>query len=175
MLTNWKTISNSIAAPAQARRDAGRGEGESGFTKKELLNLQREREKLDKALGGIKDMGGTPDLMFVIDTNKEAIAIQEAKRLGIPVVAMIDSNCDPDGIDLSRSRAMTTRAAPCDQLYCDLIARRAAGCDRQGISPPNLTGPSRACRLPEILARQRRRGASSFDGALSAFKQRGKR
>ena len=68
----------------------------SGFTKKELLNLQREREKLDKALGGIKDMGSTPDLMFVIDTNKEAIAILEAKRLGIPVVAIIDSNCDPD-------------------------------------------------------------------------------
>ena len=70
-----------------------------GFTKKERLNLDREREKLNKALGGIKDMGSTPDLMFVIDTNKEAIAILEAKRLGIPVVAVIDSNCDPDKID----------------------------------------------------------------------------
>ncbi|MDA4630670.1 30S ribosomal protein S2, partial [Escherichia coli] len=70
-----------------------------GFTKKERLNLDREREKLNRALGGIKNMGSIPDLIFIIDTNKEAIAIQEAKRLGIPVVAVIDSNCDPDQID----------------------------------------------------------------------------
>ena len=99
------------------------GEGGSGFTKKELLNLQREREKLDKALGGIKDMGSTPDLMFVIDTNKEAIAIQEAKRLGIPVVAVIDSNCDPDKIDFPIPG--NDDAARAIQLYCDLIAKAA--------------------------------------------------
>jgi small subunit ribosomal protein S2 len=97
MLTNWKTISNSIQRLRKLDEMLA-GEAQ-GLTKKERLNLERERDKLDKALGGIKDMGGTPDLMFVIDTNKEAIAILEAKRLGIPVVAIIDSNCDPDKID----------------------------------------------------------------------------
>ena len=121
MLTNWKTISNSIAR--LRKLDEILGSEASGFTKKERLNLEREREKLDKALGGIRDMGGTPDLMFIIDTNKEKIAIDEAKRLGIPVVAIIDSNCDPDAIDFpipgndDASRAIA--------LYCDLIARAA--------------------------------------------------
>lgn len=97
MMTNWKTISNSIQR-LRKLDELLAGEAQ-GFTKKERLNLEREREKLDRALGGIKDMGSVPDLMFIIDTNKEAIAIQEAKRLGIPVVAVIDSNCDPDQID----------------------------------------------------------------------------
>ena len=97
MMTNWKTISNSIQRLRKLDEILS-SEG-SGYSKKERLNLEREREKLEKALGGIRDMGGTPDLMFIIDTNKEAIAIQEAKRLGIPVVAIIDSNCDPDPID----------------------------------------------------------------------------
>jgi small subunit ribosomal protein S2 len=119
MLTNWKTISNSIQR--LRKLDEILSGDAQGFTKKERLNLEREREKLNRALGGIRDMGGTPDLMFVIDTNKEAIAIQEAKRLGIPVVAVIDSNCDPDVVDFpipgndDASRALT--------LYCDLISR----------------------------------------------------
>jgi len=121
MMTNWKTISNSIQRLRKLDEILS-SEG-SGYSKKERLNLEREREKLDKALGGIKDMGGTPDLMFIIDTNKEKIAIDEAKRLGIPVVAIIDSNCDPDLIDYpipgndDASRAIA--------LYCDLIARAA--------------------------------------------------
>jgi len=121
MMTNWKTISNSIAR--LRKLDEILSAEASGFTKKERLNLEREREKLEKALGGIRDMGGTPDLMFIIDTNKEKIAIDEAKRLGIPVVAIIDSNCDPDLIDYpipgndDASRAIA--------LYCDLIARAA--------------------------------------------------
>ena len=97
MLTNWKTISNSIQRLRKLDEILS-SEG-SGYSKKERLTLEREREKLEKALGGIRDMGGTPDLMFIIDTNKEKIAIDEAKRLGIPVVAIIDSNCDPDAID----------------------------------------------------------------------------
>ena len=119
MMTNWKTISNSIARLRKVEEILA--SDAQGFTKKERLNLERERDKLDRALGGIKDMGGTPDLMFVIDTNKEAIAIQEAKRLGIPVVAVIDSNCDPDVVDFpipgndDASRALS--------LYCDLISR----------------------------------------------------
>lgn len=121
MLTNWKTISNSIKR-LRTLDDLLSGEAE-GFTKKERLNLDREREKLDRALGGIKDMGSTPDLMFVIDTNKEAIAIQEAKRLGIPVVAVIDSNCDPDLVDYPIPG--NDDAARAISLYCDLIAKAA--------------------------------------------------
>ncbi len=121
MLTNWKTISQSIQ---RLRKLETMLAGEAiGLTKKERLTLDREREKLEKALGGIKDMGGIPDLIFVIDTNREAIAIQEARRLNIPVAAILDSNCDPDGItypipgndDAGRAIA----------LYCDLIARAA--------------------------------------------------
>jgi len=121
MLTNWKTISGSIQRLRKLEEMLS-GEAQ-GFTKKERLNLDREREKLNKALGGIKDMGSTPDLMFVIDTNKEAIAIQEAKRLGIPVVAIIDSNCDPDRIDYPIPG--NDDAARAISLYCDLISRAA--------------------------------------------------
>ena len=119
MLTNWKTISNSIAR--LRKLDELLSAEAQGFTKKERLNLDREREKLDRALGGIKDMGSTPDLMFVIDTNKEAIAIQEAKRLGIPVVAIVDSNCDPDSVDFPIPG--NDDAARAIALYCDLIAK----------------------------------------------------
>jgi len=121
MLTNWKTISNSISR--LRKLDELLAGDAQGFTKKERLNLDREREKLTKALGGIKDMGSTPDLMFVIDTNKEAIAIQEAKRLGIPVVAIIDSNCDPDVVDYPIPGNDDAQRAI--SLYCDLIARAA--------------------------------------------------
>jgi small subunit ribosomal protein S2 len=121
MLTNWKTISASISR--LRKLDEMLGEGAKGLTKKERLMLSRERGKLEKALGGIKDMGGTPDLVFVIDTNKEALAIKEANRLKIPVIAILDTNCNPDGVALpipgndDASRAI--------QLYCDLVARAA--------------------------------------------------
>ncbi len=121
MLTNWKTISNSISR-LRKLDELLAGEAQ-GFTKKERLNLDRERAKLDRALGGIKDMGSTPDLIFVIDTNKEAIAIQEAKRLGIPVVAVVDSNCNPDQIDYPIPG--NDDAARAISLYCDLIAKAA--------------------------------------------------
>jgi small subunit ribosomal protein S2 len=121
MLTNWKTISGSISRLRKV--DEILGQGGQGLTKKERLMLAREKEKLERALGGIKDMGGTPDLIFVIDTNKEQLAIQEAKRLGIPVAAIVDTNSDPDGITFpvpandDAGRAIT--------LYCDLVARAA--------------------------------------------------
>ena len=128
MLTNWKTISNSIQR--LRKLDEILSSEASGFTKKERLNLEREREKLDRALGGIRDMGSTPDLMFVVDTNKEAIAVQEARRLGIPVVAIVDSNCDPDVVDYPIPG--NDDAARAIQLYCDLIARAAIdGIERQ--------------------------------------------
>jgi small subunit ribosomal protein S2 len=119
-LTNWKTISGSIKRLRHLDEVLNSGDA-SAYTKKERLTLQRERDKLDRSLGGIKDMGGLPDLIFVIDTNKEDIAIQEAQRLGIPVAAIVDTNCDPKGITYvvpgndDAGRALT--------LYCDLIAR----------------------------------------------------
>jgi small subunit ribosomal protein S2 len=117
-LTNWRTISGSIARLRELEQVLESG-GE-GRTKKELLQLTREREKLELSLGGIKDMGGIPDLMFVIDTNKEAIAILEAKKLNIPVVAILDTNCDPDGIAFPVPG--NDDAARAIQLYCDLVA-----------------------------------------------------
>ena len=119
-LTNWATISNSIARLRELESLLDAEGGPSGLTKKEILMLTREREKLERSLGGIKEMGGTPDLMFVIDTNKEAIAILEAKRLNIPVVAVIDTNCDPDPIDYPIPG--NDDAARAISLYCDLIA-----------------------------------------------------
>jgi small subunit ribosomal protein S2 len=117
-LTNWRTISQSIA---RLRELESLVEGEhQGRSKKELLNLTRERDKLELSLGGIKDMGGIPDLMFVIDTNKEAIAIQEARKLNIPVVAILDTNSDPDGITYPIPG--NDDAARALQLYCDLVA-----------------------------------------------------
>jgi small subunit ribosomal protein S2 len=118
MLTNWKTISQSIKR-LRALDDALAQEG-LGRTKKELLNLTRERDKYERALGGIKEMGALPDLLFVIDTNKEAIAVAEAKKLGIPVVAIVDSNSDPDAIDYPVPGNDDSQRAI--RIYCELIA-----------------------------------------------------
>ena len=96
MLTNWETISHSIKRLRTIEEQMERGD--TGLTKKEILRLTREHAKLDRALGGIKDMGGLPDILFVIDTNKESIAVAEATKLGIPVAAVLDTNSDPDGI-----------------------------------------------------------------------------
>jgi small subunit ribosomal protein S2 len=121
MLTNWKTISGSIQRLKKV--DELLSGGAQGLTKKERLMLSREKEKLDKALGGIREMGGTPDMIFVIDTNKEQLAIQEAQRLGIPVAAIIDTNCDPDGITFPIPG--NDDAGRAIALYCDLVARAA--------------------------------------------------
>ncbi len=118
MLTNWKTISGSIKRLKTLEEQLS---GEvSGLTKKEILQLTRERDKLEMSLGGIRDMGGIPDVMFVIDANKEELAIKEANVLGIPVIAILDTNVDPSGISFpipgndDASRAV--------RLYCDAIA-----------------------------------------------------
>jgi small subunit ribosomal protein S2 len=118
-LTNWKTISHSIKTLRTT--DEVLSKENSGLTKRELLELTRTKEKLDKALGGIKDMGGVPDLLFVIDTNKEQIAIQEANRLGIPVIAVIDTNSDPAGVTYPIPG--NDDAGRAVSLYCDLISR----------------------------------------------------
>ncbi len=118
MLTNWKTISQSITHLRELEEQFA--EGTHGFTKKELLTLERERNKLELSLGGIKDMGGVPEILFVIDTNKEDIAVKEANKLGIPVVAIVDSNSNPDGIDyLIPGNDDAQRAI---ELYCTLIS-----------------------------------------------------
>ncbi|MEM9029460.1 MAG: 30S ribosomal protein S2 [Pseudomonadota bacterium] len=148
-LTNWKTISLRIRHLRQLN-DILEGETQ-GRTKKEILNLTRERDKLNQSLGGIKDMGGTPDLLFVIDTNKEAIAIAEARKLKIPIIAVVDSNCDPDGIDFpipgndDAGRAIT--------LYCDLIARAAIdGLERSAAASGIDLGASEAPVAEELPA-----------------------
>lgn len=120
-LTNWKTISASIQRLRKVQETLDTGG--QGLTKKERLILSRERDKLDKALGGIKDMGGLPDLIFVIDTNKEQLAIKEAARLHIPVAAILDTNCDPDGITYPIPG--NDDAGRAISLYCDLVARAA--------------------------------------------------
>ena len=150
-LTNWKTISTSIRRLRQLDDILADPQGR---TKKEILNIQRERDKLNQALGGIKDMGGVPDLLFVIDTNKEGIAIKEARKLGIPIVAIVDTNCDPDGIDFpvpgndDAGRAIT--------LYCDLVARAALdGIERgQGASGIDVGAAAEAPveELPDATA-----------------------
>ena len=119
MMTNWATVSQSIR---RLRELEARMEGDeiNQLTKKEVLQLTRERDKLEMTLGGIKEMGGLPDMLFVIDTNKEAIAVDEANRLNIPVVAIVDSNAKPEGVDyMIPGNDDAMRAI---QLYCDLFA-----------------------------------------------------
>jgi small subunit ribosomal protein S2 len=150
-LTNWKTISNSIQRLRQLSEQLA--EGAKGLTKKERLKLDRELGKLELSLGGIKDMGGVPDIVIVIDTNKEALALQEAKKLRIPIVAVVDTNCDPSLVDYAipgnddASRAIA--------LYCDLFARAIldgleqasiqAGVDLGAMDEPDVS-------LPELEA-----------------------
>lgn len=120
-LTNWKTVSASISRLKAI--DEQMETGSEGLTKKERLNMEREQNKLQASLGGIRDMGGVPDLVFIVDTNKEALAVAEAKKLGIPVIAVLDTNCAPDGIDFPIPG--NDDAARAIALYCDLIARAA--------------------------------------------------
>jgi len=121
MMTNWKTISNSIRRLKTLEEQLSEGNEEiTGLTKKEMLKLTREHEKLDRSLGGIKDMGGLPDIVFVLDTNKESIAVAEANKLGIPVIGILDSNSNPSGIDYPiPGNDDSIRAI---NFYCDMIA-----------------------------------------------------
>jgi small subunit ribosomal protein S2 len=155
-LTNWKTISQSISRLRKLDEMLGSGEAQ-GYTKKERLTLQRERDKLDRALGGIRDMGGLPDLLFVIDTNKEDIAIKEAQRLGLPVAAVVDTNSDPNGITYAvpgnddASRAIT--------LYCDLIAKAAIDGISRAQGDSGMDTGAAAEPLPEELPAEPEAGA----------------
>ena len=120
-LTNWQTVSQSISRLKSL--DEKMTVGSEGLTKKERLGMEREQSKLQASLGGITQMGGVPDLLFVIDVKKEALAVAEANKLGIPVIAVVDTNCSPSGIDyLIPGNDDAARAIA---LYCDLIARSA--------------------------------------------------
>ena len=120
-LTNWQTVSQSIKRLKMI--DEKLAEGAEGLTKKERLGMERDQGKLQASLGGIREMGGRPDLIFVIDVNKEDLAILEAKKLGIPVVAIVDTNCSPDGVDYVIPG--NDDAARAINLYCDLVSRAA--------------------------------------------------
>jgi small subunit ribosomal protein S2 len=180
-LTNWRTISNSIKR-LKSLEELLEGD-HRGLTKKELLQLTREKDKLERSLGGIKDMGAPPDLMFVIDTNKEAIAIAEARKLGMPVVAIVDSNCDPDGITFpipgndDAGRAIT--------LYCDLFARAAIdgieraqgslgadlGAAEEPISEPGLEGDEASAEAAAPAKKKPAKAASKSKTAKKPVKE----
>ena len=162
MLTNWKTISNSIKRLKTLDEQLS---GEiTGLTKKEILQLTRERDKLELSLGGIRDMGGIPDVMFVIDANKEELAIKEANVLGIPVVAILDSNVSPDGIAFPvPANDDASRAV---RLYCDAIATAATKGGREAVvasgvdigamdaplAEPAIAAPEAVVEVPEPVA-----------------------
>ncbi|NBB83370.1 MAG: 30S ribosomal protein S2 [Alphaproteobacteria bacterium] len=120
-LTNWKTVSQSIQRLKSI--DEQIAMGAEGMTKKERLHMEREQAKLQASLGGIREMGGLPDLLFVIDVNREDLAVNEAKKLGIPVVAVVDTNCSPEGVDYVIPG--NDDAARAIALYCDLVSRAA--------------------------------------------------
>jgi small subunit ribosomal protein S2 len=169
-LTNWRTISNSIKR-LKSLEELLQGETH-GLTKKELLQLTREKEKLERSLGGIKDMGALPDLMFVIDTNKEAIAIAEARKLHMPVVAVVDSNSDPEGI--SHPIPGNDDAGRAITLYCDLVSRAALdgieraqgavgvdlGAAEEPVAEPGLEGEE-SSEEPAAERRPKKRAARS--------------
>jgi small subunit ribosomal protein S2 len=118
MLTNWKTVSQSIKTLKKIEEKLA--DTEIGFNKKEKLMLEREKSKLEQNLGGIKDMGGYPDLVFIIDTNKEALAIAEARKLNIPIMAIVDTNCNPDSVNYVIPG--NDDSAKSIKLYCRLIS-----------------------------------------------------
>jgi ribosomal protein S2, bacterial type len=181
-LTNWRTVSGSIQRLRELETVVS-GEGQ-GRSKKELLTLTREKDKLELSLGGIKDMGGIPDLMFVIDTNKEAIAIQEARKLNIPVIAILDTNCNPDGITYPIPG--NDDAARAIQLYCDLMAdaildglaagQAAAGVDlgaSEAPIEPALARELTPAAEPEVAAPEAAALEAEMTGAEAPAEQSG--
>ena len=172
-LTNWRTVSGSIARLREL--DALLESGGEGRVKKELLTLQRERDKLELSLGGIKDMGSVPDIMFVIDTNKEAIAILEARKLNIPIIAILDTNSDPDGITYPIPG--NDDAARAIQTYCDLIADAvldglAAGASQSGVDLGAAVNPDepmlREAKAPKAEAEAAPAGTEAVAAEMQA-------
>jgi small subunit ribosomal protein S2 len=149
MLTNWKTITASIKRLRELDEMLSSSEVSEALTKKELLNLTREREKLDRSLGGIKEMGGLPDMLFVVDTNKENIAVAEAVKLGIPVVAVIDSNSDPAGITFPIPG--NDDAIRSISLYCELVSAAVLdGLQQEAIASGTDIGEAEEAPLEDL-------------------------
>lgn len=149
MLTNWQTISRSIAR----LRELEENQDLAGLTKKERLQRSREQERLERDLGGIKDMGNVPNLLFVIDTNKESIALNEARRLGIPVIAISDTNCDPDAVDLPIPG--NDDAARAIELYCSLVSKAALdGISRSSTAFGEDLGEAVEAPVEEVLVEE---------------------
>jgi small subunit ribosomal protein S2 len=164
MLTNWKTISHSIKRLRQVQEILD--EGGSGLTKKETLNLTRERDKLERALGGIKDMGGLPDLIFIIDTNKEHLAIREATKLNIPVAAVLDSNSDPEGVTYPIPG--NDDALRAISLYCELVGDAVLdgiSAEMQATGADVGESPEAGERIPEEAAFEAAAEAQEGQGA----------
>ena len=150
MLTNWKTISQSIKRMKTLEEQLS---GDTtGLTKKEVLQLTRERDKLENSLGGIRDMGGIPDVMFVIDANKEELAIKEANVLGIPVVAILDSNVDPSGI--SFPIPANDDASRAVRLYCEAVATAATRGGREAVVASGADIGAMDEPLPEVVVEE---------------------
>ena len=163
LLTNWNTIQVSIRT--LRRLEEQLTSENQGFTKKELLSMSRHRDTLESSLGGIKDMGGRPDLIFIIDTNKEDLAIKEAQKLGIPIVAILDSNCNPEGITYPiPGNDDSTRAI---QLYCRLISDAALSGLSQSMakSGKDLGASENAGKIPELENALASEGKDEADSA----------
>jgi small subunit ribosomal protein S2 len=151
MLTNWKTVSQSIKTLKKIEERLA--DTEVGYNKKEKLVLERERNKLEQALGGIKNMGGYPDLVFIIDTNKESLAIAEAKKLKLPIMAILDTNCNPDGITFPIPG--NDDSAKSIKLFCRLISDAAlAGVKENmaiaGIDISKIEGEEEVAKVAEF-------------------------
>ena len=170
MLTNWQTISKSIKRLLDLEIQLA-DEQNTGLTKKELLRLTRERDKLDRALGGIKEMGGKPDVMVVIDTNKEAIAVAEANKLGIPVVGIIDSNSNPQGINFpipgndDAIRAIT--------LYCEMMTGSVLDGIQREAKAAGIDPGAALSQAPEVPAEKTSKDAPKDDAPKTAPKDAG--
>jgi len=164
MLTNFKTISQSIRRLRELEERVS--QGGTGVTKRELLELTRDRDKLERALGGIKEMGGLPDILFVIDTNKEAIAVQEANKLKIPVVAILDSNSSPQGI--AYPIPGNDDAMRAIHLYCDLVSQSVLDGIQAELSAAGVDVGEQAEVAGEILPEAGEGTAGVESGAATA-------
>jgi small subunit ribosomal protein S2 len=163
MLTNFKTISQSIRRLREIQERIA--QEESGLTKREQLELTRRRDKLERALGGIKEMGGLPDILFVIDTNKEAIAVAEANTLRIPVVAILDSNSSPDGI--AYPIPGNDDAMRAIHLYCDLVAGSVLDGLQAELAASGVDIGARAEIVGETLPNEAGEAGGASDGAAA--------
>jgi small subunit ribosomal protein S2 len=165
MLTNWKTVSQSIKALKKIEDQLA--DSEVGYNKKEKLVLQRQRDKLEQALGGIKNMGGYPDLVFVIDTHKESLAIAEAKKLNIPIMAILDSNCNPDGITFPIPG--NDDSAKSIKLYCRLLSDAAIAGVREnmvisGVDISKFSGDELPANIHELKNSIAEKSEKKMDG-----------